>query len=170
MGRSQGLVDALEGMANGTLDPLPYLSPLDPGVGKTEAVVHFIRNLVASPSHDDVGVLICVSHLKEIGTLIEKMGLDKDEVAVFTRDEDTNALGSGDIDNAKVLFVTQQMVDSRLSDGKAFKDLRLFHYLGQPRQVKIWDEAMLPAEELTLNVDALARLPSLLRRLCFLIG
>ena len=73
--------------------------------------------------------------------------------------------GLNDIDNARVLFVTQQMVDSRLSDGKAFRDLSLFHFKGNPRQVKIWDEAMLPAEELTLNVDALARLPSLLRKI-----
>lgn len=35
------LVDALESMANGTLVALPYLSPLDPGVGKTETVVEF---------------------------------------------------------------------------------------------------------------------------------
>ena len=161
----RALIDALAGMANGTLHHLPYLSPLDPGVGKTEAVVHFIRNLVASPSHGDVGVLICVSHLREIGTLIHKMGLDREDVAVFTRDDETNALGSDDIDNARVLFVTQQMVDSRLSDGKAFSDLSLFHFKGNPRQVKIWDEEMLPAEELTLNVDALARLPSLLRKI-----
>ena len=73
----KALIDALAGMANGTLHHLPYLSPLDPGVGKTEAVVHFIRNLIASPSHGDVGVLICVSHLREIGTLIHKMGLDE---------------------------------------------------------------------------------------------
>jgi len=55
------LVDALEQMANGTLAALPYLSPLDPGVGKTEAVVEFIRALMSSRSHRDVGVLICVS-------------------------------------------------------------------------------------------------------------
>ena len=51
----RALIDALEGMANGTLHHLPYLSPLDPGVGKTEVVVHFIRNLIASPSYGDVG-------------------------------------------------------------------------------------------------------------------
>jgi len=161
------LVDALESMANGTLDPLPYLSPLDPGVGKTEAVVEFIRALMSSRAHRDVGVLICVSRLEEIKTLIEKMQLAKDDVGVYTADDDTNALGSGDIDNARILFVSQQMVNSRLSDGKAFKDLDLLHFGGSPRQVKIWDESMLPAEELTINVDALARLPSLVRKLSF---
>ena len=89
----RALVDALVGMANGTLQHLPYLSPLDPGVGKTEAIVHFIRNLVASPSRGDIGVLICVSHLREIGTLIHKMGLAREDVAVFTRDDETNARG-----------------------------------------------------------------------------
>jgi len=159
------LVDALEQMANGTLRPLPHLSPLDPGVGKTEAVVEFIRSLLSSRYHRDVGVLICVSRLEEIKTLIEKMQLAKEDVAVYTTDGDTNALGSEDIDNAQVLFTTQQMVDSRLSDGKAFEDLSLLHFRGKPRQVKIWDEAMLPAEELTLNVYSLARLPSLISKI-----
>jgi hypothetical protein len=159
------LVDALESMAKDTLAPLPYLSPLDPGVGKTEAVVEFIRTLLGSRLHRDIGVLICVSRLEEIATLINKMQLAKHHVAVYTTDGDTNALGSHDVDKARVLFITQQMVDSRLSDGKAFKDLSLLHFRGKPRRVKIWDEAMLPAEELTLNVDALARLPSLVRKL-----
>ena len=91
--------------------------------------------------------------------------MERNEVAVFTRDDETNALGSGDIGSARVLFLTQQMIDSRLSDGKQFKNLNFFHFRGQPRQVKIWDEFMLPAKELTLNVDALACLPSLLRGL-----
>ena len=161
----RALVEILEGMTRGTVEPLAYLSSLDPGVGKTEAVVHFVRQLCASPRHDDVGVLICVSHLKEINVLVENMGLARHEFAAYTTDEATNALGSNDIDDARVLFVTQQMVDSRLSGGRALRDLSIFHFNGEPRQIKIWDEAMLPAEELTLNVDALARLPSLLRKI-----
>ncbi len=126
----RSLLTALEGMANGTLDRLPYLSPLDPGVGKTECVIHFVRNLIASPSHSHVGILICVSHLKEIRTLACKMRLNEEDVAVYTTDEETNALGSNDIDNARVLFVTQQMVNSRLADGKQFSDLELLPFQG----------------------------------------
>jgi hypothetical protein len=161
----KALIETLEGMANGTLGLLAYLSSLDPGVGKTEAIVHFIRELCASPWHRHVGVLICVAQLSEIARLVQTMGLKTDEYAVYTSDEATNALGTKDIDNARVLFLTQQMIDSRLSDGKPFSDLDLFHFKGSPRQVKIWDEAMLPAEELTLTVDALFRLPSILRKL-----
>lgn len=158
------LVDTLERMANGTLKRLPHLSSLDPGVGKTEAIIEFVRALLSSRAHQEVGVLICVSRLEEIATLIEKLQLAKEDVGVYTTDDDTNALGSEDIDSAGVLFVTQQMVNSRLSDETEFADLDPLHFRGEPRQVKIWDEAMLPAEELTLNVDALARLPSLLRK------
>ena len=161
----RALIEALVCMANGTLDPLAFLSPLDPGVGKTETIIQFVRNLLASARHTHVGVLICVSHLKEIRTLARKMGLVKTDFAVYTTDEEMNALGSDDLGIARVLFVTQQMVESRLSDGRPFGSLTLFHFRGAARQVKIWDEAMLPAEELTLNVDGLARLPSLLRKL-----
>jgi hypothetical protein len=45
----RALLQTLEDMANGNLDRLAYLSSLDPGVGKTETVAHFIKNLVASP-------------------------------------------------------------------------------------------------------------------------
>ncbi len=161
----KALLETLERMADGDLAPAAYLSPLDPGVGKTLAVVAFVLALLRSGWHADVGVLICVSRLEEIATLIGKMHLAKDDVAVYTADETINALGSDDIDSARILFVTQQMVSSRLSDGKPFGSLDRFHFCGQPRQVRIWDEAMLPAEELTLTVDALARLPSLVRQL-----
>jgi hypothetical protein len=69
------LIDALESMANDTLASLPYLSPLDPGVGKTEAVVAFIQTLMSSRSHRNIGVLICVSRLEEIAKLIKNMRL-----------------------------------------------------------------------------------------------
>ena len=71
----RSMVEHLERMANGTLAPIAYLSSLDPGVGKTEAVIHFVRALTAS--RRDVGVLICVSHLKEIASLADRMGLAK---------------------------------------------------------------------------------------------
>ena len=41
----RALLQTLEGMANGNLERLAHLSPLDPGVGKTETVRHFIKIL-----------------------------------------------------------------------------------------------------------------------------
>ncbi len=157
------VADTIERMAEGTLDRGTfYVSPLDPGVGKTQTIVHAVRNL-----SKDVGVLICVSRLEEIRTLIREMELGPTEVGVFTGDAQVNTLGSSDPDAARVMFTTQQMVDSRLKDGKRFEALDVFYFNGRPRQVRIWDEAMLPGLELTLNVDAISRLPSLLRRLSY---
>lgn len=130
----RSMVEHLERMANGTLAPIAYLSSLDPGVGKTEAVIHFVRALTAS--RRDVGVLICVSHLKEIASLADRMGLAKSDFAVYTTDDATNALGSDDVNSAQVLFLTQQMVSSRLSGGRRFGELTLFHFQGKPRQVQ----------------------------------
>jgi hypothetical protein len=47
----------LEGMANGTAKPLYYLSSLDPGVGKTQTITHFVKTLQGSPDHEDIGVI-----------------------------------------------------------------------------------------------------------------
>ena len=150
----------IEQMAEGKLDPGTfYVSSLDPGVGKTQTIAHAIRNL-----RREVGVLICVSRLDEIKTLIAEMGLTRPEVGVYTGDDETNVLGSTNPDAARVMFTTQQMVDSRLKDGRRFEDLDVFFFQGRPRGVRIWDEAMLPGLELTLNVDAISRLPSLLRK------
>jgi hypothetical protein len=39
-----------------------------------------------------------------------------------------------------------------LADGRDFGDLQYFHYKGKPRHVKIWDEALIPWEELVLTL------------------
>jgi hypothetical protein len=153
------VVSRLVLMADGKCLPRPYLSRLDPGVGKTQTAVHFIRNLLKSPDHRDVAVLYCVSRLDEIPSLAADLG--KENVGVFTRDDEKNKLGS-DPYWARVLITTQQMVDSRLSDGKSFGELKCFHYTGKPRQVKIWDESMMPAEELTLDPFRLGAMPEFL--------
>lgn len=154
------VAETIEKMAEGKLDAGTfYVSSLDPGVGKTQTIVHSVRNLSR-----DVGVLICVSRLAEIETLIGAMELGANEVGVYTSDDQINALGSDDPNSARVLFTTQQMVDARLKDGKRFQDLDVYYYEGRPRRVRIWDEAMLPGQELTINVDTISALPRILRR------
>jgi hypothetical protein len=69
------LASVLEAMAEGRCPPKLYLSSLDPGVGKTQTVTHFIRALTASTAHLDVGVLICVSRLDEIDRFVAEMGV-----------------------------------------------------------------------------------------------
>jgi hypothetical protein len=110
-------------------------------------------------------VLYCVSRLEEIANLIGELGPAGQEVGVFTADEEYNDLGIKEPFEARILITTQQMIDSRLQHGASFGDLTEFHYYGTPRQVRIWDEAMMPAEELTLNVVTLAAMADALRKL-----
>ena len=53
----------LEAMSEETLSPQFHLSSLDPGVGKTTLIKHFIMALLSSPYHEDVSILVCVSRL-----------------------------------------------------------------------------------------------------------
>src|SRR5690349_14102158 len=45
------LASVLEAMAEGRCPPKLFLSSLDPGVGKTQTVTHFIKALTSSPDH-----------------------------------------------------------------------------------------------------------------------
>ncbi len=156
------LAGTLERMADGECPPLYHLSSLDPGVGKTRTIIHFVQALMSSPDHDTVGVLLCVSRLDEIRKLTDEMGLSDDDFAVFTADENLNRLGSGRPHSARVLFTTQQMVERRC-EGKLFKDADVFHFQGRSRRVRLWDEAILPGQTLTLNRDDIGHLFAPLR-------
>lgn len=152
----EDIAGTLESMANGKLDRLVYLSSVDPGVGKTQTIIHFTRTLMSSPVHTDVGVIICLGCLQEIGNIVDEMDLDDDDFAVMVSDtkenRKLNAMGNPQKGDARVLFTTQQMLESR-SKGRRFSDVAEFHYHGRPRQVRIWDEAMLPGRTLCVNVS-----------------
>lgn len=146
------LAATMEAMANETCPPSFYLSSLDPGVGKSETVAHFVRALLDSPDHKHVGVLICVSRLDEIKSFVSRMRLPDSAYSVLTADKDVNGLAFLPPQQGQVLFTTQQMVESRCK-GSSFALAQTFHYEGRPRQVRIWDESILPGQTLTLNRD-----------------
>lgn len=145
----------MEQMAKGSCDSEYYLSSLDPGVGKTRIVIEFINTLIADKSYKDVGVIICVSRLDEIAGLVDSIGLPSELFVVMTSDSELNQLGSQNPGSSQILFTTQQMVERRC-EGKNFKDASQFHFNGSPRQVRIWDEAILPGQTITLNRDEIA--------------
>src|SRR5262249_51456097 len=88
------LLVVLEAVANGQADAKFYLSSLDPGVGKTQAVVHFVRRLLLSESYQATGVLLLVSRLEELERLFEQIGVSKDKIAIISGDTDINQLGT----------------------------------------------------------------------------
>ena len=160
----EDVIDCLVRMAEGRCSPVYYLSSLDPGVGKTQAVVHFLRALLASPEHEHVGVLIGVARLDEVRAYVKAAELPGEKFAVLTSDQDLNALGSQRRNSARVLFTTQQMIETRA--GRSYlSETDDFHFGGRARLVRVWDETLLPAQPITLRLDDLALLVRLYRPL-----
>lgn len=156
------LVATMAAMAEGKAPPVFHLSSLDPGIGKTTALICFVHELLRSGKHKDVAVLLCFSHLEEIVRLVEEMGLDEADFAVLTSNERVNALSDTQANQARVLFTTHAMLRSRCRD-LSFEEVEVFHYQGLVREVRIWDEAMLPGEVVSINTDQLAALRAPLR-------
>ncbi|WP_175525783.1 hypothetical protein [Bosea sp. OK403] len=146
-------------MANGTAAPAYYLCALSPGMGKSTTVQQFVRQLLLDASYDHVSVLICVGRLAEIQTYVEEMHLSPDLFAVFVSEAKAegrrlNELGRGsDREGARILFTTQQMLESRVKRKGSFSQSSEFWFQGGPRRVRLWDEACLPARPLTVEVS-----------------
>lgn len=156
------LVATMAAMADGTAPPSFFLSSLDPGVGKTTTLIHFVQQLLRSQYHDDVAVLLCISRLEEIARLVEEMNLEEGDFAVLTSDDEVNRLSSTPTSEARVLFTTHAMVISRCR-GRRFQDVEVLQYRDEVRAVRVWDEAMLPIEVVSLSTDQLASLRDPLR-------
>jgi hypothetical protein len=147
----------LTSMAEGTCDPAVYVSPLDPGIGKTQTLVHFLQAMVASEDHSDVSALVCIQRKEQIQDIVRAAGLSRENFAVLTADDELNALGSPNPGSARVLFTTHAQIGLR-SKWKGFTAIEAFHYQGHPRQVRVWDETILPGEPLVVKRDAFASL------------
>lgn len=159
-----GLVKVLADMAEGEAPPSFFLSSLDPGVGKTTALIVFIKELLASKDHGDVAVLVCVPRLDEIRRLVEEAGLNPTDFSVCTSDTVTNSLSLTAPDQACILFTTHAMVTSRCRGG-SFRDVGVFQYKGKVRTVRLWDEEMRIDEQIAITTDQLAALREPLRYL-----
>lgn len=146
---------AVQGMADGTLPAKFYLSALAPGVGKTSVICEAIRQ------HKDQSAIVFLYRCEEIERLIADMGLSESEYAVIVSNKGEyaalNKLGNPDPTKARVLFTTQQRLQM-YSEGKAFADIAPFHFHDKPRQIRVWDEAIMPSTELTLNYYDMLRL------------
>src|SRR5579863_482873 len=156
----QGLTDlanCLEQMADRVCEPSFYVSSLDPGVGKTQTVVQFLKALLASPQHEHVGVVIFFYTKQQIREVVERASLRRNDFAVLMSSEEDNEQEQELIDSgnprptaARVLFTTQQRLQL-VSKSRSFADIEVYHFRGHPRQVRIWDEALLPATEVIVR-------------------
>ena len=160
----RALLASLEAGLTGQLERAYHLSAIDPGIGKTLSVATFLREWKRRGFSPESSVLVGVSRLEEIETYLKHAGLDQTDIAILTSVESTNAMGcpTSQHAEARVMFTTQQMIESR-TKAKQFGDALEFHYRGQPRVLRIWDESLTLAKPQTLRVDDLGLLASLLR-------
>ncbi|NVO29549.1 hypothetical protein HJ526_19215, partial [Donghicola sp. C2-DW-16] len=160
----EAVAECLEAMANGTAEPRLFLSSLDPGVGKTTLIKHHILAQLTSPQHQDVAILVCLSRLDEVRKLLIGLKSVSDEVAIWTGDDEVNALSRTPRQSARVLLTTQQKLEAACRHHHRFNDIADLYYLGLPREVRIWDESFMPGVELMLSEDDLSSLWPLFRR------
>jgi hypothetical protein len=153
----QAVADALEAMVEGTCSPSLYVSSLDPGVGKTTAIILFVQALLASPAHRQTAVLICLKRREQIESFVADADLCPSDFAVLTADKRLNELGGGDRNEARILLTTHSMIEKRTA-GDSFAKTQAFYYHGYPREVRIWDEAILPGHPISVSRDAIASL------------
>lgn len=158
----RAVVKTMTDMADGVCSPRIMVSDLAPGMGKTTAVTTFLRRLVRSKHHYNVGAVVCVSLVDEIERLVKEADLAADDYAVMWSDPDRLYPTNTPPEEAQILFITQQMLKSRCGTG-SFTSCRDFHYLGEARQVRVWDETMDPGEVVTLSTDELGGLLEALR-------
>ena len=166
----EGLYDVLlhlSKMAEGELEDKFFVSSLDPGVGKTIAVTSFLKALSVSANHKNIGALVGVSTKNEIRAIkegITSLGVTDQSFAVKVSDSSRDAsglndellaLGSGNPPRSQILLTTQQMIVQR-SFEVPFDDIGAFHYQGQPRKIRIWDESLLPAEPVCISIDEIS--------------
>ncbi len=147
------LVRCLDQMALGVADKQVFLSSLDPGVGKTSALKAYVDQLLAQPSrpYSEVGVMICLNTLDEVAKMVDDIGIPKEMLGVWTSRKDLNSMGRPDLENARVLILTQHRVLKETAQGLWAADK--LHYQGKVRQVRVWDEEFLPGSPISLSVN-----------------
>jgi Bifunctional DNA primase/polymerase, N-terminal/Primase C terminal 2 (PriCT-2) len=125
-----------------------FISFVPPGIGKSTTLVEAVR---LSPKN--VGVVIFLSRCEEIKKLVEAMGLSNEEFSVIVSDNYPKiaSLGNQDRTKARVLFTTQQMLESRTEGGRLFRDVQEFYFRGAARPIRVWDESISPSTIYTLG-------------------
>jgi hypothetical protein len=108
-----------------------------------------------------------LSSKQQIVDVVREAELRDSDFAVLVTDDEKaeqklNDLGSGEPTTARVLFTTQQRLQLVCRD-KSLSDVERYQYRRHPRQVRIWDERLLPAEEVLVIGHDIGGLYSVLK-------
>ncbi len=154
----QALVETFDRIAQNKADEVAYLSSLDPGVGKTTAIVCYLSALEetlrskAEPENvpgDHPGALICVERIDQakdvLEQLVETMGVPSGSVGIWTSE-----MKSNDIEDCSVLLTSHERV-RRLTKGRPFDATVELMFRGSPRKLRIWDETFTTTRGIAAN-------------------
>ena len=157
------IAQAIEDMAEGRAEREYSYSSLATGMGKTSVLLEAIRQMRKDPAYAEVGIVVFCSRLDQIERMIAELDLPREEFAVETGQANTelNQRGRGRFNRngkwvsehqqAPILITTQAklltVVALRFSD--EFESFWRFN--NRPRQVRVWDEAVMPAKPLVLT-------------------
>ncbi len=149
---------------DGGLEPAVYVMSADAGTGKSTAVQSLLAEWKGRGFPGD-GAIVFLNTLAEVDAYRLGAGLDNADYAVYTSDLVYARYGAGReaAGTVPVLFTTHSMARRRLAACTSFKAAECFHYNGQPRVLKVWDEALLPAEYASFDLNDLHMLPSALK-------
>jgi hypothetical protein len=137
-------------------ETLYSLASLDPGAGKTEATCAFLRTWKSRSFLPAAGALIVLSTRKEIESCIARSGLQACDFAIQVAEgHELNDRGSLP-QAAPVLFTTQEKL-RRLCAGQSFAEVDSLRFKGRLRQLRIWDEAFLPAAPAIIRKDTIVQ-------------
>ncbi|WP_197075581.1 hypothetical protein [Sphingomonas sp. Ag1] len=158
------LMEAYSKAMHGALERKYYLSSLDPGCGKTESIISFLKAWKNEGYSPASGVLISFGSKDQILSFIGRLDSLKIPYSCLTSDDDINRCGNGvyNTGSSHVLITTHQMIRSRCK-GTSFEHLEEFFFDDKPRALRIWDEGLVKAEPLSIKVLDLQFVASILR-------
>lgn len=158
------LKSTMEEALSGGLDPAIYVMSADCGTNKSRTVQAFLADWKAKGFAGGGSAIIFVNTLAEVDAYKDGAGLDRDDYAIHTKDPvyKTRGAGVGAANEVPVLFATHSKARKVLTGLLSIVNAAEFHYRGQPRTLAIWEEAFLPAEYASFELDGLQMLPGAL--------
>lgn len=159
----RAIAGTMEAMVEGRCPPKVHLSACDPGVGKSQTVIHFCRALAADPAYAHAGVIVSAFTIAEVAALAEKLQDIRGSLCVLTSDADANDMGGAEANDAQILLTTQNRL-GRLTEDRPFASVASFFYRGEPRACRVWDESLLPGRVVNLDANALMGMATCLSR------
>ena len=151
------IASTMEAMVDGRCAPKVHLSACDPGVGKSQTVIHLCEALAADPAYAHAGVIVSAFTIAEIMALADQLQAIRGSLCVLTSNPTANAMGGAEANDAQILLTTQNRL-GRLTETRPFASVSAFHYRGEPRACRVWDESLLPGRVVNLDANALIRM------------